>query len=120
MTLKSHLFKRCFTQVFWISLGLLFVALPFAWLQLKHPQHVQSLAAIVSQHIVFFTCIRWILIIGIALTWQTAVIFYSKKRHWLPEKTQFWLGQRARVIGWLILFEIVICQNIFLKLLQLF
>lgn len=115
-----QLFKRSFKNVLWLVTSLLLIALPFGWLQLKHQQNLQSYVAIVSQHTGFFTCLRWSFILAITLLWSKWVIFYAKKCNWPPEKTQFWLAQRFRVFSWLLLMEIVIGQNIFLKLVQIF
>jgi hypothetical protein len=35
----------------------------------------------------------------------------ANKYQWSGEKRRFWLAQRFRVTGWLIIFELLICEN---------
>lgn len=99
---------------------MLALAMPFAWFQFNYPDQAHSLNSIFSQRSHFFTLFRWMLI-GLLLTgWPSFIRYYSKKHQWEVDKTQFWLSQRFRITGWLIIFELLVCENLLMTLLKLF
>src|SRR5262249_21345161 len=98
---------------------MLALMLPLLWFSLRHPQHLQSINAIVSQHTLIFTLVRWSLIITIFIFWPRWVLWMRNRRHWIPDTTLFWMQQRIRITVWLAIFEITLCENLLLTLIHL-
>jgi hypothetical protein len=71
---------------------------------------------IITQNQVYFTVFRWIVLIIFYLAWPWLVQKRSDQCAWTERKTEFWLQQKFRVMMWLIVFEILICENILWKL----
>ena len=113
------MFKKTFFKFFlWLSLMLLSIT-PLVWIGITHPQHLQSLNLIISQNKLFFTALRWLMIFTIFLAWPYLVRLWAKRRYWKPEKTIFWLNQRLKITLWLVIFELLICENLLLTLIRL-
>lgn len=110
--------KRYFYKLLTIFFGMLLVTLPFVLLQIYFPKQLHSIASIVSQYLLFFMLFRWTLIGSIFYFWPKIVHFKAKKEEWSDELTHFWLSQRFRMTGWLIIFEVVICENLLLTLIK--
>lgn len=113
-------FKRNFLKLFIITLMMLLITLPFACVQLYFPHAYRVFSNILSQHRLLFTLFRWLLIVLLFLYWPSLVRLIAKNQYWHPDKVMFWLAQRFRVIGWLIVFELLVCENLLLMLLKLF
>src|SRR5262249_28971035 len=110
--------KACLRFLLWA--GLLFAIMPpILWFGSKHPQHLLSISAIVSQYPLLFTALRWLLIIAIFILWPRLVLWMRNRRHWIPHSTIFWMQQRIRITVWLAIFEITLCENLLLTLIHL-
>jgi hypothetical protein len=107
-------FKRRFLQLVGLFAAMLLLMTPLAWLSVSHPQHVQNIGTIISQNAYLFLTFRWALILTSFIFWQSAISHVGIRRRWATGKIQFWQGQRLRVVIWLILFELVICENLLL------
>ena len=108
--------KRYFIKFCVLIASVLLIATPFAWLQLHHPQTMHSLSAFFAQYVVFFIAFRWLFIILFVSYWSVFVRYYAKKQQWSQEKTEFWLAQRFRIAGWMIIFELLVCENLLMTL----
>ncbi|HVY53027.1 MAG TPA: hypothetical protein VHA13_00725, partial [Gammaproteobacteria bacterium] len=91
---------------------------PFVWISISHPHYLQNLNQIISQNKLFFICLRWLLILTIFCTWPRFIRYRAKQHYWKPEKTMFWLNQRLKITLWLVIFELVVCENLFLTLIH--
>ena len=115
--LKSS--RKRFFQFIWLFIAMLLLMSPLAWLSVSHPQHVQSIGEIISHHTFIFMCFRWLLILGVFLLWQLILSRIGMRHGWPPEKIQFWHNQRFKIIVWLMLFELMLCDNLLLKAIHL-
>ncbi len=118
MLLLKHLKKTFLQLILWLAFMLLIMT-PFVWLNFAHPNHLQSVSRIISQNKLFFTAMRWLIIIVLFCAWPHFIRWWAKNHYWKPEKTMFWLKQRIKITLWLIIFELVVCENLFLILLHL-
>jgi hypothetical protein len=112
------LFTNYFVSFFWIVASFLLLAIPLVWIQFHDPHRLLLLNGILSHYVLFFTLFRWSLIMLIVLLWPIFIQHYGLKKHWKYEETQFWLMQRFRIAGWLVVFELLVCENLFLTLIK--
>lgn len=115
-----HLFKKSIYKLLVISLGLLLITTPFIWLQLSHPQQFSTIAHIVAQSSTLFTVFRWVMIALFIGGWPYFIRQIAKNKKWHKEKTMVWLSKRFRVSAWLIIFELLVCENLLLTLIKWF
>ena len=108
-------FKQTFTRLLLFTVSLLVIAAPLVWLQIKYPQRFHALALMFTQNIYLFTLMRWLVILVFMLCWPTLIHYYAKRQAWHTAQLQFWLAQRFRITGWLVLFELFICENLITK-----
>ncbi len=111
-------FRRYFFRLSLMAASMLLLAAPFAWLQIHHPQQSHSLNLILSQYALLFTGFRWCSIIALIVAWPMLIHYFAQKQQWESEKTQFWLLQRYRIAGWLMVFEILFCEGWLLSLIK--
>jgi uncharacterized membrane protein (DUF373 family) len=110
--------KQSFPKLLALTFAMLIVATLFGVFQSKLSHHVISLSHIVSQNTQIFTCIRLGFIGALTLVWPFIIRLISRKKKWSKEKTNYWLGKRFYVAGWLIVFELLICENILMSLIK--
>ncbi len=109
-------FKKYFQKLLLITVSLLLFIVSFMWLQLHSPHRFHSVAIIFSQYTLFFTIFRWVLIVILVIVWPIFIRYLANKQQWPAEKMHFWLQQKLRIAGWLIIFELLVCENLLLAL----
>ena len=85
--------------------------LGIAWIAPQTLRAVSSLSHIFSQNALFFTLFRWIVLIIFYCLWPYLVRQRSQACAWTEKKEDYWLQQRFRVIAWLVIFEVLVCEN---------
>lgn len=81
-----------------------------------YPDFINSITLAISDHAIFFRVIRWGVIICLAFSWR-----YFVRKIGLPnEKTVYWQSKIILIVAWLILFELLICENIILEFIHYF
>lgn len=85
--------------------------LPFLWWYVEHPAQFQQVYHTISNHKLFFTLLRVMMIGAIFLVWPQVIALFSKKHAWSEAQQVFWRQQRFALLVGLLLFEWVICEN---------
>ena len=85
--------------------------LPLVWWYVEHPVQFQQVYHTVTNHKLFFTLLRVMMIGGIFLGWPQVIALFSKKHAWSKAQQIFWSQQRFSLLVGLLLFELVICEN---------
>lgn len=116
----GKLLKHNLKKFLFIIAVMLVVTTPLVWMQIHYPHQAHSLSLISSQQAHFFTLLRWSLIGLFVRCWPTFIRQRAKKFEWDSDKTNFWLSQRFRLTGWLIVFELLVCENLLLLLIKVF
>jgi hypothetical protein len=86
---------------------------PLVGLEAFYPGAIAHLNTIIAQHWLGCTLFRWmILIVGYAVL---TLIFrhWAKVRLWSVEEKVYRLKQRLHILLWTVLFEVIVCENIF-------
>jgi hypothetical protein len=111
-------FLAALKQRFFRLAGLLLIVLllvaPLAWLGVSHPQYIHTVGNIIAQNAHLFLVFRWLLIVSLFILWRFFITDIGTRFSWNIDKTQFWIAQRLKITLWLILFELVLCENILL------
>lgn len=72
----------------------------------------------ISRHSWPLRFIRWAMILGFFLHWPTFATWVGTRSNASNEQIVYWRAERMRLTVWLILFELIICENIMMKLIQ--
>lgn len=67
--------------------------------------------SIMSQNQWVFTIFRWMVLALFYWYWPYLVRHRANLYAWTERKTDYWLSQRAKIMAWLILFEVIVCEN---------
>jgi len=105
-------FKQYFLKLLFITVSMLILSAPLVLLQIYYPKAAHSVSGFVMGHFWVFTVMRLLLIAGVFVIWPVCIRHYAKNHEWTAAKTQFWIAQRFRVMAWMMVIELLICQNI--------
>jgi hypothetical protein len=83
-----------------------------------HLANVDTFANSVKEHASNFRLFRWGIIGSVFLLWPYLVACMGKNSSATAEHIAHMKRERFRILGWLILFEIVVCENFIGKLIQ--
>ncbi len=96
---------------------MLILSVPLVLVQIYYPQSARSVTGFVEGNFWMFTAVRLFLIAVIFLIWPVCIQRFAKNHEWIDAKTQFWIAQRFRITAWMMIIEILICQNLLFHLL---
>lgn len=119
MPLLTKSFKKSLLYCLLCFMAMLLFMLPLIWLNVEHPLQFQKVYHRISDHKLFFTIVRWIMIALIFLVWSHGITLWSNKQQWTEERIVFWRKQRCSVCLWLIALELLCCENFLMKLIEL-
>lgn len=105
-------FKQYFVKLLFITVSILILSAPLVLLQVYYPETAHSVSGFITEYFWVFTVLRLMLIIGIIVIWPVCIRRFAKNYEWSAAKTQFWLGQQFRIMAWMIVVELLVCQNI--------
>ncbi|MEO8401652.1 MAG: hypothetical protein ABI597_07640 [Gammaproteobacteria bacterium] len=98
----------------WIAL----IGLPLCLLKTYHPHAFYTLIQQVDRHAENLRIVRWSIIVLFISLWPWVIEFIGKKLTASREKIIYWKQQWLRIAMWIILFELLICENIIIKLIK--
>jgi hypothetical protein len=105
-------FKHVFLKFIGMVAVLVLVSIPFVILNLYHPQAIHTLSTIMTQNRLIFTLSRLSGLVLFFFLWPTLIHCFGRKQQWSAEKRAFWLQQRFRVLLWLLLCDLIFCENL--------
>lgn len=89
------------------------ISIPLLMLFTFHVQgYLSQLSNIITQKHLFFTGFRWFLIALFFRCWRPLVYWRARRHGWEKEKIHYWLQQRNRLFVYLIVFELLVCENL--------
>lgn len=115
-----HFVKKRYLKYLLVLIGLFAITFLLGTLQLKHPHVIPALSAIMAQNKALLTALRLGLIALFAYLWPWGIQKLSTRHKWPSEKTVFWLQQRWRMAAWLVLFELLLIDNLLGAFIKLF
>jgi len=72
-----------------------------------------------QQHATLFLSVRWGFIVTFVLLWPAVVALTGRRFSASPQKISYWKKEIFCVTAWLIVYELIVCENIFLTLIKL-
>jgi hypothetical protein len=109
-TIKNLLLKLVYLAI---------ISLSWVLLHQYEPDLLNSITQGLRHHVIIFGLIRWGIIL-LTLTLWPYFVFLIKKRHGITIDTAiYWQSKRINVAMWLILFELLVCENIVGKFIYL-
>lgn len=112
--------KHCFYRLGLLAIFMLILAVPIVLWQLYCPHQIASVNHFVQAKSWIFIGLRWGFIGVFVWQWPRFVYHFARKQQWELEKLKFWLSKRLTIALWLIIIEIVMCENILLLLVKTF
>lgn len=95
-----------------LTLVLVFVPI-LMWLALHSSHYLPHLSNIMAQNHVFFTVYRVALIYGFYTAWPLGVKKMGALNGWSDQKIHYWVNQRIKLSIWLLVFDLLVCENVF-------
>lgn len=108
--------KKMFLNLGKVVILTLLIFIPFIGLNAAYPDLLSDVNNIISQHRLFCTLFRWTILMIIYASWPIIFQHIGKLKHWSSPEIVYWLGKRTTVMAWLILFELIVCEDLFLVL----
>ena len=115
MRIITSCIKRWPSMALWLMIMLL-ITVPLLILAIKRPDSLQQSGIIISHYHTVCTLFRWFFLVVLFLIWPKMVRFYARKKHWPMEKTAEWIARRFQLLLWLILFELMVNEQLPLAL----
>lgn len=112
----TKLIKIGLKKILLSSALVLLVSLPLMLIAVYYPVSFDKLVASVNKHDVLLGVARWSIVLLFILFWPPLVGWIGKHYQTPIEKNNYWKNETYRIAIWLILFELLICENIILKL----
>jgi hypothetical protein len=119
ITKISRLFNVTIRNIFKTVILMALIGLPFILINQYNPKLLNFITEQIIQHILLFSLIRFGIIVLMALYWPYFVRAISHRYSLSLEETAYWQAKRFHIIMWIILFDVLICQNTIGKLIQL-
>ena len=84
-----------------------------------HQAFFKSITEGITHHSIIFRFIRWGVILLIACFWSYFALLMGRHHDVTLDKVIYWQRERFCVVMWLILFELLVCENIVGKFIHL-
>lgn len=98
--------------------SMLLIGAPFLYIYAVYPDLFHSISFAVSQHRWFFRLLRWGFIFTFILAWPYLLNWVGRNANLSQEEIIAWQAERFRIAVWLILFELLIGENMIFKLIH--
>jgi hypothetical protein len=86
---------------------------PLVSLEAFYPGAIAHLNTIIAQHRLGCTLFRWIILLAGFSVLTLIFRHWAKVRRWSIEEKAYRFKQRLHILLWAVLFEIIVCENIF-------
>lgn len=101
-----------------LILAISITAVPFMLLYLYNPTFFNVITQDTNHHLAAFRLFRWGLILLFIVSWSSIIRklgnFYAVSNEQIIQ----WQAEILKVIVWMVLFEIVVCENVITKIIH--
>lgn len=112
--------KKFLVKITQIAFFILLTGGLFIFVSQCNPRLFNYIMQAINDHAKFFRVMRWSMILFLAFSWRYFVKKISHEYEISEEKIAYWQSKIIQIIGWLILFELLICENIILEFIHHF
>ncbi len=81
---------------------------------------LDSITEMIKHHPIAYTLFRWSLMCGFILFWPQIVLKIGQHSGTTPDQIFYWCQKRAQIALWLILIELLVCENLISKTMHWF
>lgn len=106
-------------SLFRIGIYVGLVCLPFVLMNQFYPNFFNYIIFQIGNHAMFLRLLRWSFILSVALSWNYFVRRVGNRNGADEEAILFWQSKRMTLVIWLVLFELLISENILFNLIHL-
>jgi len=106
------LIKKSLLKFLKISCFMISLICPLVILESFYPKIFLNTHEFLKENSLFFIGIRFSLIFILMLTWKSWIYKIACKNNWSGDKRRYWLAQRWKIVIWLMVFEVLICENV--------
>ena len=78
--------------------------------------YINNIVSYFNQNVVFFGFLRFAILIMVVMLWPLIVERIGKRSNLPLERIAYWKRKRWHIFLWLVLFELLVGENIFSKL----
>lgn len=111
--ISAQLFiQRAVKKTIFAVLIIMFCIAEFSFIGLRPINILYKTSFIITQNHMIFMLLRWLMLIIFFVSWSWFVKKRAKQYSWSKSKTNYWLHQKLKIIIWLILFELLVCENL--------
>jgi hypothetical protein len=103
-----------------LTVPLLIIGISCTLMNIYDPALFDSITKSVSQHPSAFFLFRWGILFSLILIWPYFVLKMGRRFGATPEQILQWRKDTWRVGAWLIIVELLVCENLITKAIQLF
>jgi hypothetical protein len=86
---------------------------PLVSLEAFCPGTIAHLNTIIAQHRLSCTLFRWVILMAGYVVLTLIFRHWAKVRQWSAQEKAYRLKQRLHILLWVVLFEVIVCENIF-------
>ncbi len=86
---------------------------------LCYPACFNSIIALTQYHCTSYLLFRWAVLCIFVLSWPSIVLKMGQRFKATPEQISYWRQERGRIALWLIMVELVVCDNLVFKTIHL-
>jgi hypothetical protein len=86
---------------------------------LYDPAFLNAITEMIKHHPMGYRLVRWGILCSFILCWPSIVIKIGQYRKATPAQISHWRKERWRISLWLLLIELVVCENLIGKTIEL-
>ncbi len=108
----SHLLWAGMKGFLRIGIPLLLMGITGIVIDIYDPAILNSIIETIQHHPINYLLFRWVVLISFVLCWPYIATKIGQQRNATAQQILCWRGEIWRIAFWLILIEIVICENL--------
>jgi hypothetical protein len=115
----SQLCKSAMRSILKLIISLALISTPCILIYQYERNLVNSITQKITQHAIVFCLIRFGIIVLITMLWPYVVRTISYRHRLISDEITYWKAKKFHLLIWLALFDLLVCQNIIGKLINL-
>jgi hypothetical protein len=115
----SRLSRAALKNLFRVMVSIILIGAPLVLIRIYDPMLLDSITQDMSIHSAVFVFLRWGLIVLTIVAWPFIARTIGQYKGASSITIDYWKAENFRIVAWLIIFELLICENVIGKLIHL-